>query len=79
MESDYLEKTANKIILFFTFILGMAVIIRPIIITNYIVYDLIFYATVLLFVWLIRKIDNRLAGSSLTTVYIVFVVSVLIR
>lgn len=79
MESDYFEKTANRIVLFFTFILGMAIIIRPINITNYIVYDLIFYAITLLFVWLIKKIDNRLAGSSLTTVYIVFVVSALIR
>lgn len=79
LESDYFEKAANKIILFFTFILGTTVIVRPIIITNYIVYDLIFYSIVLLYVWLIKKIDNRLAGSSLTTVYIVFVVSVLIR
>lgn len=79
LESDYFEKSANIIILFFTFILGIAVMIRPIIITNYIVYDLIFYAVVLLFIWLIKKIDNRLVGSSLTTVYIVFIVYVLIR
>lgn len=79
MEDDYFEKAANRIILFFTFVLGTAVMVRPIYITNYIVYDLIFYAVALLFVWLIKKIDNRLAGSGLTTVYIVFVISVLIR
>lgn len=78
-ESDYFERIANQIIFSFTFLLGIAVIIRPIVITNYIVYDLIFYAVILLFVWLLKKIDNRLAGSSLATVYIVFVVSVLIR
>jgi len=79
IKSDYFENTGNKIIFFFTFLLGIAIMIRPINITDYIVYDLIFYAMVLLFVWFIKKIDNRLAGSSLTTVYIVFVVSVLIR
>lgn len=77
--NDFMETVSNKIIFSITFLLGLLVLIRPIRITNYIVYDLIIFGIISLLIQLIEKIDNRLAGSSMATAYIGFIVYILMR
>lgn len=75
----YLENAMQTTVFSITFLLGGIVLIHPLVISNYMIYDLILFAVFTLFLQLVQKIDNRLAGSSMVTVYIAFVVYAFVR
>lgn len=71
---NYLEKAMKSTVFSITLLLGGIVLIHPLVISSYMIYDIILFAIITLLLPLIQKIDNRLAGSSMVTVYIAFIV-----
>ena len=67
------EEIMRNTIFSITLLLGVAVLIRPIFINTFIIYNLIIFGVAALLVQLAEKIDNRLAGSSMAAVYIGFI------
>jgi len=76
---NYLEEVMEKTIISITLLLGGIVCFLPLSISIYMVYDLIVFGVISIVLQLIQKIDNRLAASSMATVYIAFIIYVFIR
>lgn len=78
-EVNYLEKIMEGTVIAITFLLGGIICILPLFVSTYVVYDLIIFGVISIILQFINKIDNRLAVSSMATVYIVFVIYVFVR
>lgn len=78
-EMNYLEKIMERIVISITLLLGGIVCIIPLSVSRYMIYDLIVFGIISIALQLVQKIDNRLAASSMATVYIAFIIYVFVR
>ena len=77
--SEEMKNIVENTIFTITFLPGVMVLIKPMMITNYNIQDLIFFGIVSVLLLFIQKIDNHIAGSGMVTVYIGFVVYAFMR
>lgn len=78
-KSNYMEKAVEGTIIATTLFLGIASCILQLYVSSYMIYDLILFGIISVGLCFIQKIDSRLAGSSMATAYIAFIVYVYIR
>lgn len=76
---NYLERAMEGTVFSMTFLLGIVVLVQPLAISHFMIYDLILFGVISLLLQWVQKIDNRLAGSSMATVYIAFMVYTFLR
>lgn len=78
-DRNNMENISEEVLFSMTMLLGTMALIKPIMVNMYIIYDLILFGIVVIMLQFIQKIDNRLAGSGMATVYIGFIVYAIIR
>lgn len=77
--TKYGKQTVENVLLVNTFLLGCTVLIREIRISQYMIYAFMLFALSVILIEGFKKIDNRLAGSGMVTVYIGIVVYIILH
>ena len=77
--TKYSEQTIENVLLVNTFMIGCTVIIREIRVSQYMIYALMLFALVTIMMEGLKKIDNRLAGSGMVTVYIGIIIYIILH
>lgn len=77
--TEYNKQTVENVLLVNTFLLGCAALIREIRVNQYMVYAFMLFALVTILMEGIKKIDNRLAGSGMVTVYIGIILYIILH
>lgn len=78
-EINYLESIMEETVITITLLLGGVICILPLSVSSYMIYDFILFGVISIVLQLIKKLDNRLAASSMATAYIAFIIYVFIR
>lgn len=78
-KQNNLEHIVDGIIFSMTLVLGSIAIGKPIMIHIHMIYDLIIFGIISILFQFVSKIDSRLAGSGMATIYIGFIVYAFIR
>ncbi len=78
-EERNLENIIDGIIFSLTLVLGVIAVGKPVMIHIYMIYDLIVFGIISILFQFVSKIDSRLAGSGMATIYIGFIVYAFIR
>ena len=68
------EKVMRNVIFAVTLLLGIAVCIRSVLLHTSMIYNLIFFAVIVLLAWFAENLNSRMAGSSMVAVYIGFII-----
>lgn len=77
--TKYGKQTIENVLLVNTFLLGCTVLVREIRISQYMIYALMLFALVTILMEGLKKIDNRLAGSGMVTVYIGIIIYIILH
>lgn len=75
----FMENTIEEIIVCMTLILGVAALVSPIMINQFTIYDLMIFSVIAILMQFSERIDNRLSGSGMITIYIGVILFVCIR
>ena len=77
--TKYSKQTVENVLLVNTFLMGYTVLVREIRVRQYMIYAFILFALASILMEGLKKIDNRLAGSGMVTVYIGIIVYIILH